>query len=70
MPHLTCRKTALAVETKAVHLPALVVPKFEEDLIAVSQLTAKGNKVLFTKNKYLLLGPSAFLENGVMIWEK
>lgn len=44
-------KTVLEIGDKALHLAALVAPRFGEGLIAVSQLTAKGNKVLFTKKR-------------------
>lgn len=52
-------KTALAIGDKEINLPALAASPFEKDLIAVSQLTAKGNKALFTKTECLILGPSA-----------
>ena len=63
-------KTALPVANKALHLTALVAPSFGEDLISVSQLTKKGNKILFTKNECLLLGPSASIKQGIVIGTK
>lgn len=64
------RKTALPIGSKALHLHALVAPPFGDDLISVAQLTRKGNKVVFTKQSCLLLGPSANLNEGTIIREK
>lgn len=44
-------KTAPEIGDKDVHLSTLVSPSFGEDQIAVSQRSAKGNKVLFTKGE-------------------
>lgn len=63
-------KTALAIGNNAIHLHALASPTFGEDLISASQLTAKGNKIPFTKTEYLLLGPSAALSEGIIIGTK
>lgn len=59
-------KTSLPILAKPIHLPALAVPRFSEDLIPVAILTSKGNKVVFTKENCLLLGPSALLYKGII----
>lgn len=68
--YITRRKTALVIKDKAVYLRALVAPTFSEDLISVAQLTAKGNKILFTKEYCHFLDPSEFLHEGVIIVRK
>lgn len=45
-------------------------PTFGEDLIYVTQLTAKRNNVLFTKDSCLLLGPSSNISQGAIIGQK
>lgn len=58
------------VGSKSLHLRAIVAPTFGEDLKLVAQLTQKGNKVLFTKQPCLFLGPSANIDQGIIIGEK
>lgn len=60
----------MPVGSKAVHLPALVAPYFSEDLIWAVQLTAKGNKVVVTRQHCLLLGPSETINAGIIIGQK
>lgn len=45
----------------ALQIPTLVAPAFIEYLIAVSQLTTKENKVLFTKDNCILQDPQHHL---------
>lgn len=63
-------KTSLPIGSKALHFHAIVAPTFGKDLIPLAQLTPKGNKVIFTKQSFLLLGPSESIELGVIIGEK
>lgn len=63
-------KIELAIGEKSLHLYSLVAPAFGEDLIAVSQLTSKGNKFLFTKRECLFFRLSAALSVGLIIGTK
>lgn len=63
-------KTALEVGDNSVNLSALVAPTFGENIIAVSQLTAKRNKVLLTKNECLLIGASSALSDRLSIGKR
>lgn len=63
-------KIALHIEKKAMHFTTLVAPTFGEDLIGVSQLTAKRKKVLSTQKGFLLLNSASSINDGIIIKTK